>query len=314
MPTINEIHSSQYSQINTNSISPKQQYITQSNGKYERTLNADKFINQKAKTKWYKDPLACFLIAIPLSMVLIDGIFLKGKHIKSIFSNKKPITKKEKALFGTAKENLKLVEQKVTQYEKEMREIKAFMEEQKTKAKEVLKDKKYKETVGNITYQKDIMGNYLITDNSQNGFKFCIKGSLSAGKDSLGGEYQLERKLNGRLSDRIRLQKTLTLEQGDKYTRFVYDEAGKKSVEHLNAAGGSVISEFENEKLIRQFEKTTKEMLGKPTTKYKDMNGKDSVTHSVEKNENKIIIDGKSYDAHSLGSKLWRWFEDTVVI
>ena len=35
---------------------------------------------------------------------------------------------------------------------------------------------------------------------------------------------------------------------------------------------------------------------------------------SEEKNENKIIIDGKSYDAHSLGSKLWRWFEDTVVI
>ena len=43
------------------------------------------------------------------------------------------------------------------------------------------------------------------------------------------------------------------------------------------------------------------------------MNGKDIVTHSVEKNENEIIIDGKSYDSRSLGSKLWNWIEDTVI-
>ena len=39
---------------------------------------------------------------------------------------------------------------------------------------------------------------------------------------------------------------------------------------------------------VRQFEKSKTELFGKPTTKYKDMNGKDIVTHSVEKNENEI--------------------------
>lgn len=313
MPTVNEVHSQQYPQTNTNAPVQRQQYPTQSNARYDRTPNADKFTKQNTKTKWYKDPVIGFFIAVPLAMLLFDGIFLKGQHMKSIFSHKTPITKEEKALFGAAKENLKQTEQKVSQYEKEMKEIKAFMEERKKKAEEILKDKKYKETVGTVTYQKDIMGNYLITDTSQNGFKFSIKGLLGLSKDSLGGEYQLERRINGRLNDRIRLQKTISLEQGDKFTRFIYDESGKKSVEHLNAAGGSVISELEGEKLVRQFEKSKTELFGKPTTKYKDMNGKDIVTHSVEKNENEIIIDGKSYDSRSLGSKLWSWIEDTVI-
>ena len=148
------------------------------------------------------------------------------------------------------------------------------------------------------------MGNYLITDTSKNGFKFSIKGVLGLDKSCLGGKYQLERSVNGKLKDRIELKNTLSLEAGETIARIVYDDGGKKVVEHVNAAGGSTISEFKNEKLVKQFEKTTKELNGKPTTKYKDMNGKDNITHSVERNENEVMIDGKSYDSRSLGSKL----------
>lgn len=313
MPTVNEVHSQQYPQTNTNTPVQRQQYPTQSNTRYERTPNADKFTKQNTKQKWYKDPVVGFIIAVPLAMLLIDGIFMHGKHMKSIFNSTKPISEEEKALFNTAKENLKQSEQKVAQYDKEMKEIKAFIEEQKKKAEEILKDKKYKETVGTVTYQKDIMGNYLVTDTSQNGFKFSIKGVLGLDKDCFGGKYQLERNVNGKLKDRIELKNTLSLEAGETFVRVVYDDGGKKIVEHANAAGGSIISEFENEKLVRQFEKTTKELFGKPTTKYKDMNGKDNITHSVERNENEVIIDGKSYDSRSLGSKLWKWFEETVI-
>ena len=312
MPIVSEVSSQQYLQTSTNKPVQKQQYSTQSNARYEKMPNADKFTKQNAKQRWYKNPAVSFLIAVPLAMILIDGIFMRGKHIKSIFNSKKPLSEEEKALFHTAKENLTQSEQKIAQYDKEMKEIKTFIEEQKKKAKEILKAKKYKETIGTVTYQKDIMGNYLITDTSKNGFKFSIKGVLGLDKSCLGGKYQLERSVNGKLKDRIELKNTLSLEAGETFVRIVYDDGGKKVVEHVNAAGGSIISEFKNEKLVKQFEKTTKELNGKPTTKYKDMNGKDNIIHSVERNENEVIIDGKSYDSRSLGSKLWKWFEETV--
>ena len=75
MPTVNEVHSQQYPQTNTNTSVQRQQYPTHSNARYERTPNADKFTKQNTKTKWYKDPVIGFFIAVPLAMLLIDGIF-----------------------------------------------------------------------------------------------------------------------------------------------------------------------------------------------------------------------------------------------